>query len=146
MNKFPLNSLPNELKIVITPYLSPQDCARLGASCKWNYFLTYEFGNATQDDLLNAVRRTDNVELVKQMLKCGVNPAAQDNYAIRWAAGRGHTDVVKLLLGDPRVDAGAVDNAHRLHFFNFLFHLAAFTVTLQYYLIKGRLCSGTDAY
>ena len=46
MDDFPFNRLPNELKIAISRYLSPQDCARLGASCKEDYFLTYEFVKA----------------------------------------------------------------------------------------------------
>jgi hypothetical protein len=79
MDRFPFNSLPNELKIAITAYLSPQDCARLGATCKGNLCVTNEFGKVTEEDLMWAVRRTDNKELVKQMLKSGVNPAAQDN-------------------------------------------------------------------
>jgi ankyrin repeat protein len=110
MDKFPFNRLPNELKITITSYLSPKDCARLGATCGRNYGLTNEFGKATEDDLMNAVSRTDNVELVKKILKSGVDPAARDNYAIKWAADNGHTEIVKLLLGDSRVDPAAKDN------------------------------------
>ena len=110
MNNFPFNSLPNESKITITSYLSPQDCARLGASCRRNLCLTNEFGKPTLNDLMNAVRRTDNKELVKQMLKSGVDPSAQDNYAIQLAAEYGHTEVVRLLLGDERVNPSAVDN------------------------------------
>ncbi len=104
------NSLPNELKIAITAYLSPQDCARLGATCKGNLCLTYEFGNATQDDLWKAVLTTDNKELVKQMLKSGVDPSSNDNYAIRCAAYADHTEVVELLLSDERVDPDAQEN------------------------------------
>ena len=85
MDKFPFNSLPNELKIAIAGNLSPLDCARLGATCRGNYFLTNEFGKATVKDLIKAVKRTDNKELVKQILKSGVDPAAQDNLAIRIA-------------------------------------------------------------
>jgi len=93
MDRFPLNRLPNELKITITAHLSPQDCVRLGASCKGNLCLTYEFGKVTEDDLLNAVRRTDNKELVKQILKSGVNPGSQDNYAIQLAAEHDRTEL-----------------------------------------------------
>jgi ankyrin repeat protein len=110
MNNFPFNSLPNELKITITSYLSPQDCARLGATCVRNHFLTNEFGKATKADLMKAVRRTDNRELVKQILKSGVDPAADNNYAIRWAAEKGRTVIVRLLLSDPRVNPGVEDN------------------------------------
>ena len=86
----------------------------MGASCKEDYFLTYEFGKATQDDLLNALLRTDNKELVKKMLKSGVNPAADDNEAIRRAARKGRIEVVWLILGDSRADPIAVDNVHRV--------------------------------
>ena len=93
MDKFTFNSLPNELKISITAYLSPLDCARLGATCKENHGLTYEFGKATVKDLMKAVRRTDNKELVKQMLKSGVDPSAGDNYAIQLAAEHDRTEL-----------------------------------------------------
>jgi hypothetical protein len=33
-----------------------------------------------------------------------VDPAADDNFAIRWSSGLGHAEVVKLLLADPRVN------------------------------------------
>ena len=39
----------------------------------------------------------------------GVNPGADDNYAIRWAAANGHVDVVRLLCelpGDRGVNPG----------------------------------------
>ncbi len=72
--------------------------------------MTNEFGKATEDDLMNAVRRTDNKELVKQMLKSGVDPSAQDNYAIQLAAEYGHTEVVRLLLSDSRVNPSAQYN------------------------------------
>jgi hypothetical protein len=55
--------------------------------------VTNEFGKVTQDDLMNAVSSTDNVELVRQILKSGVNPSAGDNYAIKQAAKYGRTDV-----------------------------------------------------
>ncbi len=72
--------------------------------------MTNEFGKATQDDLWKAVVRTDNKELVKKMLKSGVDPTADDDYAIKWAAIKGRTEVVRLLLSDERVDPAADDN------------------------------------
>ena len=54
-----------------------------------------------------AVKRGDS-ERIKSLLKDErVDPAAQDNYAIRRASRKGHTEVVKLLIqtkvtrGDP---------------------------------------------
>jgi ankyrin repeat protein len=110
MDEFPFNSLPNELKITITSYLSPQDCARLGATCRRNHGLTNEFGKATDNDLINAVSRTDNKELVKKILKSGVDPSANYNEAIGLAAEHGRTEIVRLLLGDSRVNPGAQEN------------------------------------
>ena len=40
----------------------------------------------------------------------GVDPAADDNCAIRLASENGHTSVVELLLQDTRVDPAAADN------------------------------------
>jgi hypothetical protein len=39
-----------------------------------------------------------------------VDPAAQDNQAIRWASRYGKVDVVRLLLADARVDPAAQHN------------------------------------
>jgi len=51
------------------------------------------------------------VEVVKVLLADPtVNPAADDNYAIRWASSNGYLDVVKILLNDPRVDPSACNN------------------------------------
>jgi ankyrin repeat protein len=33
----------------------------------------------------------------------GIDPSDDDNYAIRWASLNDHTEIVKLLLKDPRV-------------------------------------------
>jgi hypothetical protein len=46
------------------------------------------------------------------MLLCDrrVNPAANENEAIRMASREGHSAVVALLLGDPRVNPAAYDN------------------------------------
>jgi hypothetical protein len=38
-----------------------------------------------------------------------VEPSADDNWAIEEAAENGHTEVVRLLLNDPRVDRSAVE-------------------------------------
>jgi hypothetical protein len=39
-----------------------------------------------------------------------VDPAANENWAIKWAARYGHTEVVRLLLSDERVDPIAQEN------------------------------------
>ena len=47
---------------------------------------------------------------MKAVLKDGVDPSIGDNYAIRNASAEGHTEIVRLLLQDPRVDPTARDN------------------------------------
>jgi ankyrin repeat protein len=51
----------------------------------------------------------NDIESVKKYLKI-IDPSASDNYAIRKASNRGYTEVVKLLLSDPRVNPSASQN------------------------------------
>jgi ankyrin repeat protein len=69
--------------------------------------------------LINAcsVKRVDPIELKNYLLiiqlllgNRGVNPAANQNEAIRHASRNGHYEIVKLLLKDSRVDPSANDN------------------------------------
>ena len=39
-----------------------------------------------------------------------VDPSDEDNFAVRYAAAKGHAEVVALLLNDSRVDPGAENN------------------------------------
>ena len=41
---------------------------------------------------------------VKDLLTKGVDPSTSNNYAIGLASRKGHIEIVKLLLADPRVD------------------------------------------
>ncbi len=63
---------------------------------------------------LAAAARAGSGSVVRYLVgERGVDPAALDNFAIRWAALNGHTDVVKLLLDLPLergVDPAADDN------------------------------------
>lgn len=45
-----------------------------------------------------------------QMFWKDVDPSSNNNYAIQWTVMNGHTEVVKLLLEDPRVNPSAADN------------------------------------
>lgn len=57
--------------------------------------------------LLSAVE-TGNVAEVKRLLTDkAVDPAANNNAAVRRACALGHTEIVKALLADERVDPGA---------------------------------------
>lgn len=50
-------------------------------------------------------------EVVKRLLASPrVDPAFNNNYAIRWASANGHSKVVKLLLADSRVNPAVWDN------------------------------------
>jgi ankyrin repeat protein len=51
----------------------------------------------------------NDIETVRELIKV-VNPAAKSNMAIKWACEKGHTEIVKLLLTDPRVNPTAQNN------------------------------------
>jgi surface antigen len=61
------------------------------------------------DDLFVASEAGDVVR-IDELLRDGVNPSADDNAAIRWAAANGRVTVVQRLLQDKRVDPSAKDN------------------------------------
>ena len=66
--------------------------------------------NKKTEMFLEAVKQ-ENIFLIKRLLADpNVDPAADDNFAIRWAAENGCTEIVKLLLADPRVDPVAENN------------------------------------
>jgi hypothetical protein len=50
------------------------------------------------------------VDELKVKLRQGWDPSADDNRAIKWAASKGHIEIVKLLLADKRVDPSAEYN------------------------------------
>ena len=55
--------------------------------------------------LLNRAARFGAPRLVALAMSHGADPSAFDDYAIRAAAEFGHVQVVKMLVGDDRVDA-----------------------------------------
>jgi len=59
--------------------------------------------------LINAAT-TGNLPEVKRLVATGANPAAQNNYAIIWAASSGHLNVVQYLVTLPGVDPAAQNN------------------------------------
>lgn len=46
---------------------------------------------------LGGQQRGDQLEIIKYLHKSGADIMARDNYAVRWAAQNGRTDVVKYL-------------------------------------------------
>lgn len=59
--------------------------------------------------LLNACSNDDLHTVINEIDK-GVDPSADNNFAIRWAADNGHLAVVESLLQDHRVDPAISDN------------------------------------
>ena len=55
------------------------------------------------------VIRVNVPKIVKKMIDKGFDPSWGYNWAIKYASEKGHTDIVKLLLDDPRVDP-TIDN------------------------------------
>jgi ankyrin repeat protein len=47
--------------------------------------------------------KNGHIDVIQLLLENGVNPANDNNKAIRWASENGHVDVVELLLQDRRV-------------------------------------------
>jgi len=64
--------------------------------------------NSLNDDLVTAVEY-NMPTVVSALLSVGANVHAWDNYALRWAARRGRTDIAKLLL-EHGADISSCDN------------------------------------
>ena len=62
---------------------------------------------ATYDDALVAAASSGGRRDTALLIRSGANPAAQNNRSIKYAAAAGHTEVVRLLLAQERVDADA---------------------------------------
>jgi len=66
------------------------------------------------DEAFSFSCKEGNADLVNWFLeKKKVNPAALNNLAIRLAVEKGHAAIVEILLKDPRVDPGAIDEEVR---------------------------------
>ena len=62
------------------------------------------------DEFINAARTGDTDKVKLLLADPMVNPAADNNAAIRYASQNGHTEVVKLLLNDKRGNPAAQNN------------------------------------
>ena len=62
-----------------------------------------------EKDFIWAIKNKDTIQ-VSSLLRLGVDPSVDDNFAIRFASENGHTPIVKLLLEDPRADPSVKDN------------------------------------
>lgn len=56
------------------------------------------------EKLLRKLCRDGSTFMAKFLLRSGVDPTTRDCYAFRWACRNGHTDIVKALLDDGRVN------------------------------------------
>ena len=54
--------------------------------------------------VLEAVARRNSAAVLKLRKEGNADPSALDNWLIRWAAHNGHTEIVRELLRDRRVD------------------------------------------
>ncbi|KAI9353917.1 ankyrin repeat-containing domain protein [Obelidium mucronatum] len=64
-----------------------------------------------QVNALCAVSYYGHAELARLLLDLGVDPAANDNLAIREASEQGHVEIVRLLLDTEKVNPAAQENA-----------------------------------
>ncbi len=75
------------------------------------HYLTHNLNIQTRQTLFLWAARYGHHQVVNRLLLDErVDPAADDNYAIRYAAENGHLQVVNRLLQDERVDPAAQDN------------------------------------
>ena len=63
------------------------------------------------EESLSVASRKGHFNTVSQLLQKGVNPAANQNSALREASRYGQTDIVKMLLAHEKVDPSANQNA-----------------------------------
>lgn len=72
--------------------------------------LKYNISEYYTDMALRTASRYKNVEIVNRLQDPRVNPASDNNQAIRNASVSGHLNVVNRLLQDPRVNPTIYDN------------------------------------
>ena len=134
-----MESLPDELIFTILTTLNINEALNLCATDKhfskfcqdWRIILSYKYpqtnwSHTSSEDALKIYKKVEEgitddlfiwasqygyIDLVKMLLEDKrVNPAANDNFAIRLASRNGYTEVVKVLLADLRVDPCFADN------------------------------------
>ncbi|XXQ30036.1 Ankyrin repeat domain-containing protein [Plasmodiophora brassicae] len=71
--------------------------------------LTSNASGKVLGEALAAAAQCGHAKVVKFLLDVA-DPTWSRQYALRWASGEGHRDIVELLLADPRVDPSADDN------------------------------------
>ncbi len=64
----------------------------------------------TPDELFIKSIHNEYLNGIKLALERGADPTLHNDHAIRIASANGHTEIVKLLLNDPRVDPSSGDN------------------------------------
>ena len=89
----------------LSSYLGFDVSQRVGSSWKIMYENVLKF----KKDFYGMIK-LNYVEIVEGLIKEGFDLDADDNWAIRVASVDGHSEVVKLLLQDPRVDPSDDDN------------------------------------
>ena len=104
------SNLSRDLFHVISPFVPDEELYSLVKSGKEVSEISRRYLRPTQENFDKAVDKGD-VAVVRNLLRYKqIDPAADDNYAIRSAIDYGETGVVKVLLQDKRVDPSANDN------------------------------------
>ena len=88
--------------------LNPLKWMQFRTFSSMNIFIQNAFDMEKLTELLKSV--ANDMELLDLLLNAGVDPSADDNWAIRYASENGHIAVVERLLMDPRVDPSADNN------------------------------------
>lgn len=94
--------------------LSINDYESFRIACKFGHWEVAKLLHATHAFPLAGIKARNqyairkaskygHVALVEWLVKLGADPAARDNYPLRWAATNGHLEVVRLLTGLPGV-------------------------------------------
>ncbi len=101
------NTLPDEMLIYVASFL--HECCAFAHVCRRFHGVAHDVFN--QEPVFWHACRCGYTEIVKQLLvDARVDPAADNNYAIRCSSMNVHPDVVRLLLEDDRTDPTADDN------------------------------------
>ena len=122
-----ITTLPKELRLLILSFLTRKEykamvpCKSLllcksylpierFSSCRSQVLPIIKLTEQEKENLLIESSRLNNLRLLNWLVKHGVDPSIKNNCAIRWAAKKGHKEIVEFLLKDPRVDPSAEDN------------------------------------
>lgn len=73
------------------------------------YYYVFETFGELKDYILlgDYIRRNKSLQFLELLKTTQLDPSFDENLPIRWASGDGYTEIVRILLNDPRVDPSA---------------------------------------